>query len=441
MAKQEIKLDSQIPKAIREATQAGKTTIYPIAGYKGLELRIRPHKDSPDATADFRHRYTHPITGKRPYMTLGQYPALSLADARQYHSDNMQLLAKDIDPLENKETQKRQEITDRQNILNHFIDEWQALQDSKNLSAKTIYNNQLLIKPIKQKLGHMKVTDITPSIVIRFIQDIQKTHLNKGLRAKIILKSILQIAKAHMIIEYNPASDLQGTLKNPKTQHRPSLTDPKEFAKLLRDIDQLDDTSQLYNKRILQLLSLTFVRIGDACTMKWSDINWLKKQWEFKPQKSGNRGDMVASIVIPLAPQSIAILKQMQALTGDSEYVFHNPRRKKEPHHHTQEINKVLNSDLMNNGKGYKDIHSPHGFRASAKTMLMERLGYDELITEIQLGHAMLNKYGKAYSRFDFSDSRTQMMTEWANYLDAIKAGKFDNVIHADFKQQAQKQG
>lgn len=95
----------------------------------------------------------------------------------------------------------------------------------------------------------------------------------------------------------------------------------------------------------------------------------------------------------------------------------------------------------MNNGKGYKDIHSPHGFRASAKTMLMERLGYDELITELALGHAMLNKYGKAYSRFDFSDSRTQMMTEWANYLDTIKAGKFDNVIHADFKQRAQKQG
>ena len=434
MAKQEIKLDSQIPKAIREAIQAGKTTIYPIAGYKGLELRVRPHKDSSDATADFRHRYTHPITGKRPYMTLGQYPALSLADARQYHSDNMQLLAKDIDPLENKETQKRQEITDRQNILNHFIDEWQALQDSKNLSAKTIYNNQLLIKPIKQKLGHMKVTDITPSIVIRFIQDIQKTHLNKGLRAKIILKSILQIAKAHMIIEYNPASDLQGTLKSPKTQHRPSLTDPKEFAELLKDIDQLDDASQLYNKRVLQLLSLTFVRIGDACTMKWSDINWLKKQWEFKPQKSGNRGDMVASIVIPLAPQAIAILKQMQALTGDSEYVFHNPRRKKEPYHHTQEVNKVLNSDLMNNGLGYKGIHSPHGFRSTAKTMLMERLGYDELITELSLGHRMLNAYGTAYNRMTGLDQRVAMMNDWANYLDAIKAGKFDNVIHADFK-------
>ena len=435
--KTDLTTDTQIKKAIKDTIKTAKTISYPIAGYKGLEIRIRPQKDSQDVTADFRHRYTHPVTGKRPYMTLGQYPALSLAEARQYHSDNMQLLAKDIDPIEHRDSLKQKDITDRQNTLNYFINEWLEIQNSKSLSQSTIKSNKIIIKVIQQKLGHMKVTDISPSIVIKFIKDIQKKYTYKGLTVKTILKSILQIAKAHMIIEYNPASDLQGTLKSPKTQHRPSLTDPKEFAELLKGIDQLDDASQLYNKRILQLLSLTFVRIGDACTMKWSDINWLKKQWEFKPQKSGNRGDMVASIVIPLAPQAIAILKQMQALTGDSEYVFHNPRRKKEPYHHTQEVNKVLNSDLMNNGLGYKDIHSPHGFRSSAKTMLMERLGYDELITELALGHRMLNAYGTAYSRMDLLHQKANMMTAWANYLDDIKAGKFDNVIHADFKKAA----
>ena len=99
MVRKEVSTDTQVKRAIKEAVQTGKAVSYPIAGYKGLEVRIRPHKDSPDATADFRHRYTHPITSKRPYMTLGQYPALSLADARQYHNDNMQLLAKGIDPI------------------------------------------------------------------------------------------------------------------------------------------------------------------------------------------------------------------------------------------------------------------------------------------------------------------------------------------------------
>ena len=438
MVRKEVSTDTQVKRAIKEAVQAGKAVSYPIAGYKGLEVRIRPHKEGADATSDFRHRYTHPITGKRPYMTLGQYPALSLADARQYHSDNMQLLAKDIDPIEHREGKKQKELTERQNTLNHFINEWRDIQASKDLNKRTIKNLEELVRPIEKQLGHMKVTDITPSLVIKFINDIQKTNTYKGLRVRTLLKSILQIAKAHMVIEYNPASDLQGTLKRHASKHRPALSnDVTAFAELLKDIDQLDDESQLYNKRILQLLALTFTRVGDLCAMQWTDINWLKKQWQFKPQKAGNRGDMVASLVIPLAPQAIAILKQMQLLTGDSDYVFHNPRRKNAPYQHTQAINKVLNSDLMNDGQGYKDIHSPHGFRSTAKTMLMERLGYDELITELALGHRMLNAYGTAYNRMTGLEQRAEMMTAWANYLDAIKAGKFDNVIHADFKKAA----
>lgn len=440
MTTKAIKLDSQIQKATKDAIQAGKTVSYPIAGYKGLEVRIRPHKNGLDAAVDFRHRYSHPITSKRPYMTLGQYPALSLADAKDMYRNNMTLLAKDIDPLEHKEVEKQNELLDRLNTLDHFINEWQELQASKNLSPKTVYNNEILLKPIQKQLGHMRVTEIAPSMVIKFITDIQKTSPVKGLQVKIMLKSILQLAKKHRVIEYNPASDLQGTLKTHKATHYPSLTDPKKFAELLKDIDQLDDASQLYNKRILQLLALTFVRVGDACAMQWADINWLKNQWEFKPQKSGARADMVESIVIPLAPQAIAILEQMQSLTGDSKHVFHNPRRIKEPYHHTQEINKALNSDLMNEGQGYKDIHSPHGFRSSAKTMLMERLGYDELITELALGHRMLNAYGTAYNRMTGLDQRAAMMNDWANYLDDIKAGKFDNVIHADFKKAAKQQ-
>ena len=155
MAKADLTTDTQIKKAIKDTIKNTKTANYPIAGYKGLELRIRPHKDSPDATTDFRHRYTHPITGKRPYMTLGQYPALSLADARQYHSDNMQLLAKGIDPIEHRADAKQKEITDRQNTLQYFINEWRDIEASKNLAAATISKNKKLLKPIESQLGHI----------------------------------------------------------------------------------------------------------------------------------------------------------------------------------------------------------------------------------------------------------------------------------------------
>lgn len=435
MAKINITRDAQIRQAIKQTKELGKRTSYPITGFKGLEVQVRLNKGS-EPIADFRHRYTHPITGKRPYMTLGQYPALTLADARTLHSDNMALLAKGIDPIEYRDSQKQKELLDRMNTLDHFIKEWEAIQATKNLSPETLYNHQVILRPIKKRLGHLRVTDITPSLVIKFITEIQKETPAKGLRVKSMLRSVLQLAKKHMIIEHNPASDLQGTLRSHNPSHQPAITEPEQFAKLLREIDQLDNTSQLYNKRILQLLALTFVRVGDLCSMKWADINWLTKEWIFKPQKAGHRADMVANIVVPLSTQAIEILEQMKEITGDKDYVFYNERRKKAPYHHRQEINKVLNSNLMNDGKGYKGIHSPHGFRSSAKTMLMERLDYDELITELALGHTMLNKYGRAYNRMEGLGQRKKMMQKWADYLDQLKAGKIDNVIYADFNQQ-----
>ena len=434
MSKISITRDTQIKQAIKKAHELGKRTSYPVTGFKGLEVQVRLNKGL-EPIADFRHRYTHPITGKRPYMTLGQYPALTLADARKMHGDNMALLAKGIDPIEYRDDAKQKELLDRMNTLDHFINEWEDIQAAKNLKPATVKKNQRLLRPIKKQLGHMRVTDITPSLIIQFINEIQDSSPSKGLKVKTMLRSILQLALKHRVIEYNPASDLQGTLKTYQPKHYPAIINPEPFAKLLHDIDNLDDTTQLFNKSILQLLALTFARVGDVCSMQWADINWLAKEWRYKPQKAGNRADMVSDMVTPLSPQAIRILKRIKELTGDKDHVFHNSRRKLAPYHHTQELNKVLNSNLMNDGKGYKGIHSPHGFRSSAKTMLMERRGYDELITELALGHSMLNKYGRAYNRIEGLDQRAEMMKDWADYLDKLRAGTIDNVIYPDFKQ------
>lgn len=424
MEKPPLKIDSQIKKAIKDTAQ---TTAYPIAGFKGLELNVRVNVKG-DKVADFRHRYTHLFTGKRPYMTLGQYPALTLEQARQAFNDNMILLAKGKDPIEHREQIKQAEINARKNTMQYFIREWKENLQAKNITRKSIENNNGLLLPIENELGKMLVTDIKPSMVINFIKNIQKTQPAKGIGVKKVLKSILQLAKAHQVIEHNPASDLVGTLIPHKTKHHPAITDPAEFAKLLNEIDSLP-ADNTHRKEILQLLALTFARIGDICSMKWADINLFTQQWEFRPQKAGKREDM-SDLITPLPLHAVAIFERMQAITGGQEYVFYNGRRKKEKHAMPQAVRNLLNSPAMNDGKGYKGIHSPHGFRATAKTMLMERLGYDELITELQLGHRMLNSYGRAYSRMDMLTQRKAMMTDWANYLDDLRAGKIDNVIH-----------
>lgn len=428
-----LKTDTQIKKVLANSDH-GKTEYYAIEGYTGLRLRLR------NGRAEFQHRYTHPYTKARKQLTLGIYPAFTLEQARQAHRDNLALLAQNIDPLEHKEDERLKEVTDRKNTLQYFIDEWREIQKDKKLSKKSIENYGYWLIPIETQLGKMKVTDIKSSTVISFIKNIQKTHPAKGVKVKGLLKAILQIAKIHQVIEHNPASDLQGTLKPHKVGHHPALTTPIELGQLLNDIDNMKHGGR-YAKELLQLIALTFARIGDVSSMKWSDIDFKAKTWTFEPQKAGKRGDMVASLVVPLAPQAMAILKQLHAITGNETYVFHNSGNNGLLYVNKHIANLALNDPKMNQskigkdycGRGYKDVHSPHGFRATAKTMLMEQLGYGELITELQLGHRMLNQYGRAYNRMEGIKERTQMMIDWANYLDDLKAGKVDNILFVDF--------
>ena len=130
MANLSITSVTQIEKYIKAGVT--KDISYPITGHKGLELRIRPN-----GKAEFRHRYTHPITGKRPYMTLGSYPAFTLAQAKKAYNDNLALLAKNIDPIEYRQAEKQREINERKNTLDYFIAEWQAIQKQKKLAPDT----------------------------------------------------------------------------------------------------------------------------------------------------------------------------------------------------------------------------------------------------------------------------------------------------------------
>ena len=438
--------DTQIKRAIKDA-QGQKRVYHTIGGYAGLRLRLR------GGCIEFQHRYTHPITGKRKEMTLGQYPALTLEQARQTHADNMRMLAQMIDPITQRDNERAKQATAITNTFQAVADDWLNELTSNpdhQPAPSTLRNVNNYLRPLVTAFGKFPVSEISTQQVLALCRDIQKEYVHKGNRVKHMAQRIFAHAVLKGFIEYNPVTQLAGAkaLKATRTKHHASLTDPKDFAVLLRDIDQLSD-KQVYNKPILKLLTLTFARVGDICAMKWADIDLNAKQWAFKPQKGQRREDMVESLVVPLAPQAIAVIEQMQSLTGGHEYVFYNPKRKKGNYQDPQAVNKVLNDPSMNSGgigsnyegRGYKEVHTPHGFRASAKTILMERLGYDELLTEIQLGHQMLNKYGKAYNRMQAIPERTRMMTDWANYLDNIKAGKIDNVIHTSFRQQAQKLG
>ena len=423
---------TQIDKAIRGAMKTGEHTALPITGFKGLELRIRP--SGQNVTATFRHRYTHPYTEKRPYMTIGQYPAISLEQARTAHSANVALLAQSIDPMMHREQEYQAKIASMNNTVAAVAKSWLAhsieIQKPKVSTLKTWTHG---VKLVIKEWGNTPVKDVTTPMVLSFCKSIQVKHIDTGRRMRSMCDRIFGFAIVQGYMSVNPAKDISSYLSSAPVQNHDAIVSPVPFAKLLRDIDALPDNN---DRTALQLVALLFTRVGDMCAMKWSDIDFDAAQWMLTPQKGVGRGDMVNELIIPLPKQAIAILERQREKTGAYEHVFHNHRKQKNLYMNSSRLSDTLRN--MKNGY-YKGKHVPHGFRASALTMLQEQLGYPNHLADAALGHAVKDINGAAYNRAKFIEQRRDMMAAWADYIDQLKVG--NTIIRADFKAKAQKLG
>ena len=397
-----IKTDSQIKQAIRDHDSGNE--VYAIQGYKGLNLYIRDNQ-----TTTFRHRFTSPATGKRVNFTLGAYPVFSLEQARDMYRDNLSLIARGVDPAihyKNEQDKKRSMPT-----FSDMAEEWlQAQIASKQFEPRTIEQKQTHINYASKYIGRMPIDQITTPDVLRAIKEIERKTIPTAKRVRGVCQRIFALAIGQGYIANNPAiavADLM--LPKPKTEHHHAIVEPIAFGQLLRDIDSVTDFYG-HAQNILRLQAMLFQRSGDMCSMRWDCIDMDAQTWTFSPQKTGNRGDMVSSLVVPLPRQAIELLRDIQEQTGHTDYVFYNKRRK-EKFEHQQQLNKFLNR------LGYTGKHTPHGFRASAITMIQERLKYAKHLPDMQSGHKTKDNNGEAYSRVTFLDERAQMMQDWADYL------------------------
>ena len=163
-------------------------------------------------------------------------------------------------------------------------------------------------------------------------------------------------------------------------------------------------------KCALRLLPLVFVRPGELRTMKWADVDLEQGEWSYMVTKTETHH------IVPLARQAITILRELQPVTGDGTYVFQNGRSRQRPM-----SDMALNAAMRRMGIDTKGEQTSHGFRAVARTILDEILGYRPEIIEHQLAHAVRDPLGRAYNRTAHLPERRQMMQAWADYLDTLK--------------------
>ena len=220
---------------------------------------------------------------------------------------------------------------------------------------------------------------------------------------------VLRYAVATGRAERDPTGDLRGALTPVKAKHMAAVTEPHKVAELLQMFDGYQGT--LTVRCALQLAPLVFVRPGELRQAEWKDIDLDAAEWRFTASKTGS------AHIVPLSAQAVAILREVQPLTGEGRYVFPSARTSERP----MSDNAILAA--MRRLGVAKDEMSGHGFRAIARTILDEVLGFRPDLIEHQLAHRVRDPNGRAYNRTAHLPERRRMMQAWADYLDKLKAG------------------
>lgn len=229
-------------------------------------------------------------------------------------------------------------------------------------------------------------------------------------RIRTICGQVFRYAIATGRADRDPAADLKGALPPYKPKHLAAITDPAKVGDLLRAIDGYQGSFVV--KCALQLAPQVFVRPGELRQAQWSEINFEQAEWNIPSE----RMKIKKSHSVPLSVQAMEILRELKALTGRSQFLFPSARSNARPL-----SNNALNAALRRMGFE-KDEMTTHGFRALARTILDEVLGFRPEIIEHQLAHVVKDPLGRAYNRTTHLVERKKMMQDWADYLDHLKA-------------------
>ena len=407
-----------------------KEYLVSVKNHPMLYLMVRPN-----GTKSWVYRYLSPTHSKNKRISLGVYPNVSFARACEIWRDYEELLSRNIDPKDHREALKNSIVSKTKNSFNHFA--WEYF-DSLDQTQKrnTLIRKRGRLELICSYIGDEPISEISSPRMLEVLLDIQAKSLNKAgkptdkaERCAGIASDVFVYAGARGFCTSNPAALIKSQLAKSSYGHRPAITKPKEFAKLLRDIETIEGDPNTINS--LRLLALLFVRNGDLRRMRWADVDLDAGRWRLKPLKGQGKVTMVKDMVVPLPDQAVAILNEQQKINGHTEYVFFSQTAKKHQIISENTANKRL-KDL-----GYQSIHCAHGFRATAKTLLQEQLKYPLVLVEMALGHTTKDPNGTAYGRFEYIDDRSDMMQNWADYLDALREGEDTVEFRADAQAKA----
>ena len=356
-------------------------------------------------------RLDYRFAGKRKTLSMGTYPDTSLKVAREKRDEARQRLAVGVDPGAHRQAMKRLGEQAAANTFASIAAEWLTLHAAR-MAPVTLDKARWMLEELANPwLGPRPITEIDAPEMLMLLRRIEaRGARDTAHRVRQRCSQIFRFAIATGRARHDPTLDLRGALAPTVSQSHAAITDPRAMGELLRAIEGY--RGNLVTCSALKLAPLVFVRPGELRRAEWSEIDFEQAQWRIPAAKMKMREEHV----VPLSSQALAILRELQPLTGRGDYVFPGVLSAKRPISEN-----TLNAALRRLGFE-KDVMTPHGFRAMASTRLHE-LGYPPDVIERQLAHAERNKVRAAYNRAQHLIERTAMMQAWADHLDGLRGG------------------
>jgi integrase len=375
---------------------------YKLGDGNGLHLLIEPN-----GSKLWRFRYS--FARKEKMISLGSFPAVSLATARMKRDDAKRVLAEGKDPSQRKRDEKLAAETAARNTFGAIAKELLDTLEESKAAARTMSKNRWLLEVLAAPLTARPIAEITPAEVLAVLKRVEKSGRREtAKRLQASIGRVFRLAVATLRAPIDPTYALRGALAAPVVTHRAAITDEARLGALMVAIDEYDGWPTI--RAALQLTALTMARPGEIRLMRRSEIIWPSSTWRIPAE----RMKMRRPHDVPLSEQALAVLRDIWPLSENHELVLPSIRSLRRPL-----SDNAMNSALRRMGYSKEEMCA-HGFRSSASTILNER-GFDPDVIEAALAHQDEDEVRRTYNRAKYWKERVKLLQAWADLLDQFR--------------------
>ncbi len=375
---------------------------YKLADQGGLYLLV-------SSTGAKSWRYDYRLHGRRETLTLGTYPEITLADARERHMEARKRVARGESPSKQKRIEKRAAVEAAAGTFEAVAEKWYAAKAPHRSASWREAIRRWLDKELYPAFGTTPLADITPADVLAVMKAMEARGASRSAGyLRLLVSQIYQHAIRNLLADYDPAQSLRGALVMPAVEHRAPLT-ARDIPAFIEALDA--DPGKLQTRLAIKLLLLTFVRKQELVQATWDEVDFTRAEWCIPAERMKMRDPHI----VPLSRQALECFRDLHRVACGSRYVL--------PHHGS--LDKPMGPSTINKAfdrMGYRGRFTPHGLRSTASTILNE-MGFRPDAIERQLAHTERNRIRAAYNRAEYLEDRRSMLKQWADYIDGLTSG------------------